>query len=198
MKCAMEINDTIAQLGTKLDEWWSGFSTMLYSEDRTAQGSALLQGFDIAKEFDRLKAEGLAAITALLNRQGTDAGTVTQSERVGSLLRGFAFGAKLASTLHDEFRDTKTETEVGQLMSQIVNALDAVDPERVALAKLLDDSDPRVQVFAGAHMIKSMPERVIPILREIKEKEDANSAHFNAYFALLMWEHEGKHAAANK
>jgi hypothetical protein len=192
----MEINDTIAQLGTKLDAWWSGFSTMLYSEDRTAQGNALLQGFDIAKEFDRLKAEGLAAITALLNRQGTDAGTRT--ERIASLLQGFAFGAKLASTLHDEFRDTKAETEVVQLMLKIVNELDAVDPERVALAKLLDDSDPRVQVFAGAHMIKLMPERVIPILSEIKEKEHANSAHFNAYFALLMWEHEGKHAAANK
>ena len=63
----------------------------------------------------------------------------------------------------------------------IVEALDAIDPDRAALATLLDDSDPRVQVFAGAYMIKSMPERVIPILREIQEKEDANSAHFNAY-----------------
>jgi hypothetical protein len=193
---AMEIEDSIVQLGAKLDAWWARFSTMLHSEDRAAQGKALLQGFDITKQFDRLKADGLAALAALLNPQ--DTGAVPQAERAAPLLQGFVFGAKLASTLHDEFRDTKTETEVVQLMLQIVNALDAVDPERVALAKLLDDSDPRVQVFAGAHMIKSMPERVIPILREIKEKEDANSAHFNAYFALLIWEHEGKHAAANK
>ncbi|MFZ3358515.1 MAG: hypothetical protein WA177_07115 [Xanthobacteraceae bacterium] len=82
-------------------------------------------------------------------------------------------------------------------MYTIVEALDAIDPDRAALATLLDDSDPRVQVFAGAYMIKSMPERVIPILREIQEKEDANSAHFNAYFALLMWEHEGKVAGAS-
>lgn len=82
-------------------------------------------------------------------------------------------------------------------MYTIVEALDAIDPDRAALATLLDDSDPRVQVFAGAYMIKSMPERVIPILREIQEKEDANSAHFNAYFALLMWEHESKVAGAS-
>ncbi len=192
----MKTDDSIVQLGAKLDAWWAEFSTILYSEHRTAQGNALLRGFEIAKEFDRLKAEGLAAITALLNRQGADDGT--HAERVASLLQGFAFGAKLASTLHDEFRDTKTETEVVNLMYTIVEALDTIDPDRAALATLLDDSDPRVQVFVGAYMIKSMPERVIPILREIQEKEHANSAHFNVYFALLMWEHEGKHAAANK
>ncbi len=85
-----------------------------------------------------------------------------------------------------------------QLMLKIVNALDAIDPDRAALATLLDDSDPRVRAFAGAYMIKSMPERVIPILREIQEKEHANSAHFNAYWTLLRWEREGKRAAANK
>jgi hypothetical protein len=192
----MELEESIVQLGAMLDAWWAGFSTMLHSEDRAAQGKALLQGFDIAKELDRLKADGLAAITALLTRQNADA--VTQAERVASLLQGFAFGAKLASTLHDEFRDTKAETEVVHLMLEIVNVLDTIDPERIALAKLLDDSDPRVRVFAGAHLIKSIPERVIPILREIKEKEDANSAHFNAYWTLLRWEREGKHAATNK
>ena len=192
----MEIDDSIVQLGAKLDAWWARFSTILHSEDRAAQGKALLQGFDIAKELDRLKADGLAAIAALLNRQ--DAGAVTQAERVASLVQGFAFSAKLASTLHDEFRDTKCETEVVHFMLEIVNALDAIDPDRIALANLLDDSDPRVRVFAGAYLIKSMPERVIPILREIEEKEHANSAHFNAYWTLLRWEREGKHAAANK
>ena len=191
----MDLEESIVLLGAKLDEWFKVNLPTFKSQDRAAQCKALLQGFDIAKEFDRLKADGLAALAALLSPH--DTGAVPQAERAASLLQGFAFGAKLASTLHDEFRDTKTETEVVQLMFKIVNALDVVDPERVALAKLLDDSDPRVQVFAGAYMIKSMPERVIPILREIQEKEDANSAHFNAYFALLMWEHESKVAGAS-
>ena len=192
----MDLEESIVLLGAKLDEWFKVNLPTFKSQDRAAQGKALLQGFDIAKEFDRLKADGLAALAALLSPH--DTGAVPQAERAASLPQGFAFGAKLASTLHDEFRDTKTETEVVQLMLYtIVKRLDAIDPDRAALAKLLDDSDPRVQVFAGAYMIKSMPERVIPILREIQEKEDANSAHFNAYFALLMWEHESKVAGAS-
>ena len=89
-------------------------------------GQRIASRIRIAKEFDRLKAEGLAAITALLNCQGADDGT--HAERVASLLQGFAFGAKLASTLHGEFRDTKTEIIVVNLMYTIVEALDAIDP----------------------------------------------------------------------
>ena len=43
-------------------------STLLDSEGSLAQGKALLRGFEIAKDFDRLKADGMAAITALLDR----------------------------------------------------------------------------------------------------------------------------------
>jgi hypothetical protein len=49
----MEIDELIVRLGQKLDAWWDGFSPMLTSEDRLAQGKALLSGFEIAKEFDR-------------------------------------------------------------------------------------------------------------------------------------------------
>jgi hypothetical protein len=195
-EAAMKVDDSIVQLGENLDAWWSGFSTMLYSDDRVAQGNALLRGFQITKEFDRLKAEGLAVIAALLNQQ--DTGAPTRAERVASLIQGFGFSAKLASTLHDEFRDTDGETEVVRLILEIVNVLDTIDPDRTALATLLYDGDPRVRAFAGAYLIKSMPERVIPILREIEEQEYANGAHFNAYWTLLRWEHEGKKAAANK
>ena len=37
-----------------------------------------------------------------------------------------------------------------------------------------------------------MPDRVVPILRDIEEKERGNSAHFTAYNAILYWKHEGK------
>jgi len=41
----MEIEESIVQLGKKLDAWWDGFCPMLDSEDRLAQGKALLRGF---------------------------------------------------------------------------------------------------------------------------------------------------------
>jgi hypothetical protein len=187
----MELDESIAQLGQKLDAWWKGILTMLDSEDRPAQGKALLRGFEIAKELDRLKGQGLTAITALLNRREA----VTDDERTASLVQGFAFAAKLAATLHDELLDVDGETKVVHLMNEIANALDHIGPGRVALAVLLDHADAGVRASAGAYLINLMPERVVPLLREIEEKEHANSAHFTAHSAVLGWEREGKHAA---
>src|SRR5580700_3539755 len=163
----MKTDNSIVQLGEKLDAWWAGFSTMLYSEDRTAQGNALLRGFEIAKEFDRLKAEGLAAITALLDRHDPAA----DDERAASLIRGFEFGARFADTLHDEFRDTADgETKVVRLTDAIVKALDRIGSGRAALAVLLDHRDPGVRALAGVYLIDLLPERVSPILRQVEEE----------------------------
>jgi hypothetical protein len=37
-----------------------------------------------------------------------------------------------------------------------------------------------------------MPDRVLPILREIEEGEGGSSAGFHAHWALLRWEQENK------
>jgi hypothetical protein len=185
----MNIDESIVQLGQKLDAWWDGFSPMLDSDDRVAQGKALLHGFAIAKEFDRLKADGLATITALLDRHDP----VADDERAASLIRGFEFAARLADTLHDEFCDTADgETKVVRLMDAIVKALDAIGSGRSALAALLNHPNAGVRALAGAYLIDLMPDRVVPILRDIADSEDGNSAHFRASWALLAWERERK------
>ncbi len=184
----MEINAAIIQLGEKLDTWWDGFSLTLDSQDRAAQGNVLLRGFEIAKEFDRLKADGLAAIRGLLD----DRNARSPDERVASLLRGFEFGARLADTLHDEFRDTDAETEVWRLMDAIIRAGDEIGSGRAALEVLLDNSDASVRASAGACLIDLMPDRVEPILRKIDEKSDGSSASFGAHWTLLAWECERK------
>jgi hypothetical protein len=185
----MDIDEPIAQLGQKLDAWWDGFSPMLNSEDRVAQGKALLRGFEMAKEFDRLKADGLATITALLDRHNP----VADEERAASLIRGFEFGARLADTLHDEFCDTADgETKVVRLMDAIVKALDTIGSGRAALAVLLDRTDLGVRALAGAYLIDLLPERVCPILRQIEETARGRSAGFRAHWALLAWQRERK------
>jgi hypothetical protein len=191
----MEIDEAILQLGLKLDAWWDGFSPMLNSEDRVAQGAALLHGFEIAKEFDRLKADGLAAITALLDRHDA----VADEERAASLVRGFELGARLAGTLHDEFGDAADgETKVVRLMDAIVKALDAIGPGRAALAVLLDHPDAGVRAAAGAHLFDLMPKRVRPILRQIEEEARGSSAGFRAHWALLARERERKSRADSR
>ncbi len=184
----MELDDSIIQLGAKLDEWCEGSLATIASMDRVAQGRALFAGIEILKELDRLKEMGLVAITALLNRRDA----VTEDERAASLIQGFKFAAKLRATLHDELLDTDSENKVVDLMIAIATALDAIGPGRSALAVLLDNADAGVRASAGAYLVKVMPERVVPILREIDERGDGRSASFTAYWALLRWECEGK------
>jgi hypothetical protein len=184
----MEIDKAIVRLGEKLDAWWDDFSPMLDSEDRVAQGRTLLRGFEIAKEFDRLKADGLAAITALLDRRDP----VADDERAASLIRGFEFGARLADTLHDEFSDADGETKVVHLTDAITKALDRIGSGRAALAVLLDHTDPGVRSLAGSYLIDLMPDRVGPVLRQIEEKADGSGASFRAHWALLAWQRQGQ------
>ncbi len=189
----MEIDESIVQLGAKLDEWFDASQATFASQDREAQGKALLRGFAIAKELDRLKADGLAAITALLNRRET----VTDAERAASLTRGFEFAAKLKHTPRDELADTDGANEIVGLMNEIVNALDGIGSGRAALAVLLDHPDTGVRASAAAYLVDLMPDRVVPLLREIDQKEGGSSADFTAHWALLDWELKQK-AEQNK
>jgi hypothetical protein len=189
----MEIDVSIAQLGTKLDESFDGNVDTFASPDRVAQVNALLRGVAIAKELDRLKADGLAALTALLDRQDAS----TEDERKASLVRGFEFGSRLAHTLHDELSDTDGETKVAHLAYAIVKTLDGIGSGRAALAVLLDHPDTGVRASAAAYLVDLMPDRVVPILREIDQKEGGSSADFTAHWALLDWELKQK-AKQNK
>lgn len=184
----MDVDERVAELGAKLDEWLDGNFVTLASPDRSTSAKALLRGFDIVKELDRIKADGLKAITALLNRRDQ----ITADRRAASLIRGFEFSAKLAHSLHDELLDTDGESKVRRLMDAIVLALDKIGSGRAALAVLLDHPDTGVRVSASWYLIDLMPERVVPMLREIDEKNGGSSADFDAHWALLAWEREGK------
>jgi hypothetical protein len=178
----------IAQLGEQLANWFADNVSTFQADDRAAHGKAILKGIAIVKELNRLKADGLAAITAVLNDQ--DVGT--DSERIANLLQVFAFAEKLAAALHDELLDVDGETEVLRLVRPIVDKLDTIEPGRNALAGLLDDPDPIVQASAGTFLIKMMPDRVIPILRAIEQNERGKSAGSKAGWALAHWRMETK------
>jgi hypothetical protein len=184
----MEIDESIARLGAKLDRWFDGNRSTFASEDRKEQAKALLGGFPLVKELDRLKGDGLAAIRLLLN----PAHTSTPAEYAASLVRGFEFATKLADALHDELLDTDGETKVVELMNEIANTLDGIASGRAALAILLDNPNPGVRAAAGAYLIRLMPARVVPILREIEDAERGSSAGFNAHSAIFRWERESK------
>jgi len=186
----VEIDDAITQLGAKLDAWLDNNLATLPSMDGAAQFKALLAGIEITKELDLLKAKGMAAINALLKRQGA----VTDEERAASLIKAFEFAAKLEGALKDELQDIDGANKIVGLMNEIANALDAIGPGRTALAGLLDHTDDRVRASAGAYLliVGLMPERVLPVLHEIEDKGLGDSADFTAHWAIVGWEREGK------
>ena len=180
----MDIDDLIVELGERLDAWTTGFFAMLDSKDRVAQATALGAGVEIVKGLGALKAKGLAALRALLRRQDA----ASEDERVASLVGGFVFATKLADALHDELLDTAGEKKVGILGCSIVETLDTIGSGRAALAVLLDHPDAGVRASAGAFLINLMPDRALPVLREIEEKNGSNSAYFKAHWAVLDWD----------
>ena len=181
----MEINESIARLGAELDACWDALSPLLNSEDRAAQAKVLLRGVTLSQEYDRLRTEGLAAIQALLDQRDA-----TEPGRIKSLVQAFAFAAKLANTLHDQFHDIEGETQVARFTEEIVRTLESMGTNRAPLAGLLDHPDAGVRAWAGACLINQQPDRVVPILRDIEKNEFANGAHSTAFFALVRWEHE--------
>jgi hypothetical protein len=154
------------------------------------QVKAVLAGIDISRELGELKAKGLAAIRALISRPDA----TTDDDRTASLIRAFAFAAKLTATLHDELLDTDGQTKIVRLMNEIARSLDSIGPGRIVLAVLLEHPDDRVCASAGAYLlvVNLMPERVLPILREIENKGNGDSADFTAHNAMLYWECEWK------
>lgn len=184
----MDIDAAITQVGARLEEWFQGNQETFASRDRKAQGRALLRGFELVRELDHLKSDGMAALTSLL---GSDA-AIESNQRVAALIRGFEMGAKLAHALHDELLDTDGEAKVLRLMDAVVLSLNAITPGRSALAALFDHPDAGVRASAGAYLIDFMPDRVVALLKEIDERSDGSSASFTAHWALLAWEREKK------
>lgn len=180
----MNFDEFIAALGEKLDTWLESHLAVFASQDRAAWAKALLGGFAITNELDKIKAEGLAAIALLLDAQHG----IPAEKRTASLVRAFSFAAQLKAALHDELGDTDAYNELVLKMNTIANALDESRPGRAALAVLLDHPKDSVRATAGAYLVDLMPDRVVPILREIDQRDEGSSADFTAHWALRGWE----------
>ncbi len=180
----MECDETIARLGAKLDAWFDSNQAIFESENKTAHADALRAGFEILAELDTIKSDGLAAIAAMLRPQSG----IGSDEHVAALVRAFEFAATLRAALRDELSDTDGANELVTKMNMIADTLDESGRGRAALAGLLDHAEDSVRASAGAYLVDLMPDRVVPILREIDQKDGGTSAIFTAHWALRGWE----------
>jgi hypothetical protein len=182
----MGIDEQISALGSLLDGWFDEMIAKIDSGNKTAQAKAWLAGIEITKQFDDLKKQGSAALSALLNPTNV----ASESERVSALLRAFEFAAKLEATLSDEMADVDGVTQIDHLMDDIIVALAPIGYGRTFLVPLLEHDDARVRAFAGRYLIDLIPDRVIPVMEKIEEEKRGSCADFCAYWAVRTWQIE--------
>lgn len=162
------------------------FSAAHGSKDAKAQLEIMSALAGVAKELMAIRSEQLTALAAAMKavHEATD-----ESDRVAKLVEAFEFCAKLNVFAADELADGDVERAAVQQMYDIVQELDAIPPgRRPALAPLLDNPHPGVRASAGTWLHGIMPERALPVLREVAETELGASAGFTAGLALAREE----------
>jgi hypothetical protein len=80
-------------------------------------------------------------------------------------------------------------------MRDIISLLDAIEPSRASLVVLLDHPNDMVRVCAGEYSIVSIPERVVPVLRAIEQKDERREAYMRASLVLFPWDWEQRQKA---
>jgi len=117
------------------------------------------------------------------NRRATMARAVAEAkavsdpdQRTKELLAAFAFCVKSACAAMEEGQDIDTFNFGIDQLCALSDALRAMSPDRFdALAQFLDSPDIYVRAFAAVWFKDKMPERVLPILKEIYKTEGIGS-----------------------
>jgi hypothetical protein len=110
-------------------------------------------------------------------------------QRTKKLLAAFALCVKEACAADEEVGDIDTYNFGVKQLGVIGDALSATPPNRFSeLAQFLDSSDIQLRAFAAVWLRQLMPERVLPILKEINKTEPfgtpAGTQVFTAIFEL--------------
>jgi hypothetical protein len=149
-----------------------------------------LNASDILAEKQRAAAAIAAGIEDAMATSDPD-------ERTAKLLKAYELAAKTRYWAYDALGDIEAGNAAAIQEGDILKALDAIPPGRLsALAALLDNADIGVRVEAAAELKGVMPERVIPMLRQINKEEGGSSVGFAAMRAL--WPDTGSEPPANK
>jgi hypothetical protein len=110
---------------------------------------------------------------ALMAKAVADAKAIPDREtRTKKLLLAFELCVKEACAADEEGRDTETYNFGVRQLRIIGDELRATPPNHFTdLAKFLDSSDIQLRAFAAVWLRHLMPERVLPILKEIDKTE---------------------------
>jgi hypothetical protein len=120
-------------------------------------------------------------------------------KRVEQLLAAFQFCVKEACAAKEESQDIETYNVGVRQLSVIGNELRAIPPNRFdALARFLDSPDIQLRGFAAVWLRNVMPDRVLPILKEIdKEQSFGTPVGTQVYIAIRELEQAKEQRSKN-
>jgi len=161
------------------------FAKFQTTKDKKEKQNLVVQMAMIQKNLDRLQAIQMDTFSKFLN---IDSAT-TDDQRVARLLMAFNLGAKLSHIYYDVMPDEEACNKVMRQTYDIAHTLDGVGAgRRRELDKFLDDPHLDVRAMAAASLPDIMPDRAIPVLKEIQETAPGTSAGNVAFTTLTMWE----------
>ena len=170
-----------------LQEVLQRFITAHEQNDAKTQHDILRQLIEREQAAYQRKIQLLAELKTLM--QETRAVKGTQS-RVISLIEAFKFAANLRAIGYDELDDRETATKATRAAQDAFNRLEAIVPKNsIELLDLLSDPSPAVRATAGAHLLRTAPERAVPVLEDIDQNGSGNPS-FSAWFSLARYRAE--------
>ncbi len=109
----------------------------------------------------------------------------TQQKRIEKLLAAFEVLAGIRSTAQDDLVDDDLSDDAETHLRTVLSGLDAIKPEgRILLAPFLDSYNLDVRACAAVALLELMPDRVIPVLRDLAENAAGTNAGATALEAL--------------
>jgi hypothetical protein len=179
-----EFAETIDRLQKGESDAWRERAKARHLGDQKTSEAAAVRMVAFNKELmAALKTEGLKYEAELKADPAEN-----EEEKVTRLLTAFARGARLTRI----WNDTMHQERIGfccakKISKQILPELDALN-RRGDVVIFLDDPDLSVRAKAASWLLDTMPDRCLPILREIDRTERALNAGWIACWALDAYE----------
>jgi hypothetical protein len=106
-------------------------------------------------------------------------------DRVQELLNAFRYVSFLLATAQYDLVDDDLSGDAETHLRTILSGLDAIEPEgRMALVPFLDSHDLDARACAAVALLELIPDRAIPVLRDLVENSADSNAAITAFEAL--------------
>jgi hypothetical protein len=164
---------------------------ILAAKGLAEQRACLLRMGEIAAERKKVGAELWAKLEALVAAAEGEA-SLDSATQVARFISAYEFAIRLDHLSQDVTVDDELQAKACHKAVAIMQRLDALTGGPQWALPLLDHDDIGVRGAAAAHLANSMPEKALPILRDISDNADPHAARMSAFKFLMIYDRENR------